>query len=226
MLNKSIFDFSRIPYFVCIGTIKNKIDMLAPCIGSILKEKGFMVIGTEDDNVHGLNIVKKVKPLADLDKDIYQIIAIDASLGDQFVVVKKEPIKPGTALRKDMPEIGEAHIKVNINYKYNYHEQINMLLDDHVLYEQQTRNISKKIAEEIFHFYTTENTRHGQILKRSMRHANFILQGITQTDTAQLTGCSTATVSNDIKRLEEINLSLYNECCLISKHNQMYGRWR
>lgn len=115
---KYYLDKDRIPYFVCIGTPKNKYDSIGPRIGSSIEKLGYNVMGTMDDPVHALNLKKKLKELDKLDKTKYQIIAVDAVVSKYHYnyKIKNEPCNPGAGLNKKLPKIGEVTILVNPFY--------------------------------------------------------------------------------------------------------------
>jgi putative sporulation protein YyaC len=115
---KYYLDKDRVPYFVCIGTPKNKYDSIGPRIGNSIKKLGYNVMGTMDDPVHALNLKKKLKELDKLDKTKYQIIAVDAVVSKYHYnyKIKNEPCNPGAGLNKKLPKIGEITILVNPFY--------------------------------------------------------------------------------------------------------------
>jgi putative sporulation protein YyaC len=102
--------------FVCIGTDRSTGDSLAPLVGTYLKKRGYKnVYGTIDDPVHALNLVDV---LSTLPKD-KKVIAIDACLGSLSSVgtfsVKNGALKPGGAVKKELPEVGDYSIYGVVN---------------------------------------------------------------------------------------------------------------
>jgi putative sporulation protein YyaC len=123
-------DKRRIPYFLCVGSMKNMLDSVAPRVGSILKRHGYMVLGTEEDNLHAVNIPEKYESvISKIDTEIYQPIAIDAciSIYDGFadkITVKERSLKPGAGVGKKLPCFGEYCIFANINHAYKNLSQL------------------------------------------------------------------------------------------------------
>lgn len=146
------FDLERIPYFVCIGTSRSTIDMVAPCIGTILDENNFEVIGTEDDNLHALNMWRKTKILDKLDKTRYQVIAIDAAVSSKQVSVNTFPVQPGKAMKKILPKLGEISIHVSILYDLSPEEQLEHIINN-TGSEEETRRLANVIAHQIIKMY-------------------------------------------------------------------------
>lgn len=147
------FDLNRKPFFVCIGTSKNRVDMVAPCLGSILKSEGFDVIGTEEDNLHALNIRKRIKEIQDIDTTVYQVIAVDSTIGSNRIAILGRPTKPGKSMGKDLPEIGEISICLNINNNLPREEQREKMLSDDPLCEMESRILARLMAEKVKKLY-------------------------------------------------------------------------
>lgn len=108
--------------FACIGTDRSTGDSLGPIIGHRLKglrHDMVYVFGTLDTPVHAKNI-------EEVTKEIYQkynnpfVIAIDACLGKVNhvgqIIVGQGPIKPGSAVNKDLRPIGDMHITGIVNF--------------------------------------------------------------------------------------------------------------
>lgn len=108
---------------LCIGTDRSTGDSLGPLTGTKLKEKcisGLTVIGTLENPVHAENLEKTLNDI----KNVYHnpfIIGLDACLGRLdsvgYITLTEGPLKPGTAVKKELPEVGEIHLTgiVNIN---------------------------------------------------------------------------------------------------------------
>jgi putative sporulation protein YyaC len=108
---------------LCIGTDRSTGDSLGPLTGTKLKDKcipGLTVIGTLENPVHAENLEKTLNDI----KNVYRhpfIIGLDACLGRLdsvgYITLTEGPLKPGTAVKKDLPEVGEIHLTgiVNIN---------------------------------------------------------------------------------------------------------------
>ncbi len=108
--------------FVCIGTDRSTGDSLGPIIGHKLKNM-------RRENVHvfgNLDIPVHAKNLEEITKQIYQnyrdpfVIAVDACLGKVdhvgHITVGQGPIKPGSAVNKDLQPIGDMHITGIVNF--------------------------------------------------------------------------------------------------------------
>ncbi|HZK42865.1 MAG TPA: spore protease YyaC [Syntrophomonadaceae bacterium] len=113
-------DFSKDIIYLCIGTDRATGDCLGPLVGTRLKTLSPLahIFGTLENPTHATNLVHTIdyiektfnKPL---------IIAVDASLGKAdrigFINVKRGGLKPGTALKKVLPEVGDFHISGVVN---------------------------------------------------------------------------------------------------------------
>lgn len=112
--------YSREIVFVCIGTDRATGDCLGPLVGTRLRSfNGSMnVYGTLQEPTHATNLVQVLErvhcsyhnPL---------IVAVDACLGSSdrvgFINIKRGSLKPGTALKKTLPEIGDFYISGVVN---------------------------------------------------------------------------------------------------------------
>jgi len=112
--------FERDIVYLCIGTDRATGDCLGPIVGTRLKTMFARsnVYGTLESPAHAANLqqfreeiaLKYVNPL---------IVAIDASLGNSkrigYINVKAGGLKPGTALNKDLPEVGDFHVSGVVN---------------------------------------------------------------------------------------------------------------
>lgn len=138
---------------LCIGTDRSTGDSLGPLTGTKLKEKyisGLSVIGTLDTPVHAENLETTLKEVNSTYHNPY-IIALDACLGRLdsvgYITLAEGALKPGTAVKKDLPEVGDIHLTgiVNINGFMQY------------LVLQNTRlNIVWQMSDAICHiFYRT-----------------------------------------------------------------------
>lgn len=106
---------------VCIGTDRSTGDSLGPLIGSKLKDmkvSNFHIYGTLDAPVHAVNLEERIT-------DIYKkhnlpfVIAIDACLGRStsvgLISLVDGPVKPGAAVNKNLPPVGNIHITGIVN---------------------------------------------------------------------------------------------------------------
>ncbi|KKB40637.1 spore protease YyaC [Bacillus thermotolerans] len=107
--------------FLCIGSDRSTGDALGPFVGSMLKQNklSYPVYGTLKSPVHALNLGEVMKEL----KENYEnpmIFAIDACLGDEerigYILFKEEPLIPGHALNKSLPQVGQLHMRAIVNY--------------------------------------------------------------------------------------------------------------
>lgn len=137
---------------VCIGTDRSTGDSLGPLVGTLLNEKPlapFSVYGTLDDPIHALNLDEKLKHIQNSHKNPF-IIGIDACLGRVksigTIQIGEGPVKPGSGVNKELPNVGEAHITGIVN--------ISGFMEFIVL--QNTRlnlvlKMAKTIADGIYH---------------------------------------------------------------------------
>lgn len=106
---------------VCIGTDRSTGDAFGPLTGYFLTElkpKHIYVHGTLGDPVHAANLQEHIN----LIKHTYRrpfIIAVDACLGKPssvgHLIAGLGSIKPGAALNKSLPEIGDIHMTGVVN---------------------------------------------------------------------------------------------------------------
>ncbi|MDS9471841.1 spore protease YyaC [Sporosarcina pasteurii] len=107
--------------FLCIGTDRSTGDALGPLTGSHLSELKtfpFPVIGTLETPLHALNLEQQIEELQNNNPEAF-IVAIDACLGKgtsigQFLF-QHEPLKPGQAVGKTLPLVGDVSIKGVVN---------------------------------------------------------------------------------------------------------------
>lgn len=105
---------------LCIGTDRSTGDSLGPLIGSKLHALSFNshVYGTLDDPVHATNLTDRIKLISANYQSPY-IMAIDACLGRLesvgCVSLGRGSVKPGAAVNKDLPAVGDAYITGIVN---------------------------------------------------------------------------------------------------------------
>ncbi|RKQ32964.1 spore protease YyaC [Oceanobacillus halophilus] len=124
MLKKIISWMPEIPreyVIVCIGTDRSTGDALGPLTGSFLEDlklKHMSVYGTLHHPVHATNLEETIKTIMKNHRNPY-IIAIDACLGKNssigHLIAAKGPLKPGAALNKSLPKVGDMHISAVVN---------------------------------------------------------------------------------------------------------------
>lgn len=105
---------------LCIGTDRSTGDALGPLTGSKLKALRLYphVYGTLDDPVHATNLTERLSVIeAQFPKPF--IIAVDACLGRKdsvgCVSVGRGPLKPGAAVNKNLPPVGDVYITGIVN---------------------------------------------------------------------------------------------------------------
>ncbi|KJR49066.1 Spore protease GPR related protein [Desulfosporosinus sp. I2] len=104
--------------FACIGTDRATGDCLGPLVGTNLKRLGYTVLGTLDEPLHAQNLIQELKKGSALyNPDI--VLAIDACLGKieeiGKITLSNSPLTPGTAVRKDLPTVGDISIMGIVN---------------------------------------------------------------------------------------------------------------
>ena len=101
---------------LCIGTDRSTGDSLGPLVGS--KIKGHLpsqvtVYGTLDQPIHAVNLEATIAEINERFTRPF-IIAIDACLGRTesigYISIKPGPLRPGTGVNKNLPEVGQMHI--------------------------------------------------------------------------------------------------------------------
>ncbi|MDD2401698.1 MAG: spore protease YyaC [Clostridia bacterium] len=110
------------PIILCIGTDRATGDSLGPLTGwklkSLLSDSNIEILGTIDYPVHAKNLSSVLSNLSDK-IHTHPLIAIDACLGHVSsvgnVVFTNGPIKPGTAVKKSLPEVGDIGITGIVN---------------------------------------------------------------------------------------------------------------
>lgn len=105
----------------CVGTDRSTGDALGPFVGTYLKKRRLnqmTVYGTLQDPIHAINLKESIYHIKQSHQRPF-IIAVDASLGKKTsigqLVVKKGALKPGAALNKMLPSIGDLHIAGIVN---------------------------------------------------------------------------------------------------------------
>jgi len=144
---------------ICIGTDRSTGDSLGPLVGNFLNRfsfQPFTVYGTIDSPVHAMNLSNIIELIYTKHNNPF-VVAVDACLGKHEsignIILAKGAIKPGTGVKKQLPEIGDIHIKgmVNVSSYMGY------------LVLQNTRlslviNISKVISSSLHNALTNHST--------------------------------------------------------------------
>lgn len=106
---------------LCIGTDRSTGDALGPLIGSRLcqsQDLPIFVYGNLDEPVHALNLAETIEMITNKHVAPYTI-AVDACLGRLKnvgnITVKDGPLRPGSGVNKELPEVGDLQITGNVN---------------------------------------------------------------------------------------------------------------
>ena len=121
---KIISWFPRLPreyIVVCIGTDRSTGDALGPLTGTLLsakKPRHLNIYGTLHQPVHATNLTEYITEIKNKHRHPF-IIAVDACLGRNtsigHLITGIGPLKPGAALKKALPEIGDIHLTGVVN---------------------------------------------------------------------------------------------------------------
>ncbi|MCA1020502.1 MULTISPECIES: spore protease YyaC [Halobacillus] len=105
----------------CIGTDRSTGDSFGPLVGSMLHDQlldTFHIYGTLEEPLHALNLKERLSDIHRSHVNPY-ILAVDACLGKSSsvgsVVLGKGSLNPGSALKKDLPPVGQIHISGMVN---------------------------------------------------------------------------------------------------------------
>lgn len=113
-------DYSKEIVFLCVGTDRATGDCLGPLVGTSLKAllPQAPIYGTLENPANALNLPEVIASIAE-DYNNPLIIAVDACLGmpDRvgYINVELKGLKPGTALNKCLPEVGDFSISGIVN---------------------------------------------------------------------------------------------------------------
>jgi len=129
-----------------IGTDRSTGDCLGALVGyklKNLKHNNIHIYGNLDNPVHAKNLEQNMNIIKEKHKDSF-VIAIDASLSSSDNIgrinISDIPIKPGSGVGKNLPEVGDIAITGVVN-TYGYNEFLTL---------QNTRlNIVMKMADLI-----------------------------------------------------------------------------
>ncbi|MDD4548494.1 MAG: spore protease YyaC [Syntrophomonadaceae bacterium] len=111
---------SRNIIYLCVGTDRATGDCLGPLVGNRLKTliPSALIYGTLEEPVHAANLDNVLAHLSS-SFDNPLIVAVDACLGKSerigYINVKQGGLKPGTALGKTLPQVGDFHISGIVN---------------------------------------------------------------------------------------------------------------
>ncbi|WP_264183996.1 spore protease YyaC [Bacillus shivajii] len=106
---------------VCIGTDRSTGDSLGPLVGTKISERlhhGITVYGTLEEPVHAKNLEDTLQMISVSHKSPF-IIGIDACLGRSssvgIMTLGEGPVRPGIAVKKQLPSVGDIHITGIVN---------------------------------------------------------------------------------------------------------------
>lgn len=106
---------------MCIGTDRSTGDALGPLVGSLFSmtnPTNLKVYGTLHKPIHAVNLNSYVEYINHKHKKPF-ILAIDASLGKESsigsLITGSGPIKPGAAVNKTLPPVGDIHLIAVVN---------------------------------------------------------------------------------------------------------------
>lgn len=122
LLNEVKHNFSASKIIIlCIGSDRSTGDSLGPLVGSMLEELrplNAVVLGTLSKPVHALNLAE-TRALIKEEYGSFPILAVDAGLGQRQKIgcleIGKGSIKPGAAVRKKIPPVGDLYITGIVN---------------------------------------------------------------------------------------------------------------
>lgn len=114
-------DMNKNIVFLCIGTDRSTGDSLGPLVGDKLKflnKNNISIYGNLKFPVHAKNLNETINLINLKSKDSF-IVAIDSSLGSiqnvGKIILEKRPLKPGSALNKNLPQIGNLSLTGIVN---------------------------------------------------------------------------------------------------------------
>jgi putative sporulation protein YyaC len=132
---------------LCIGTDRSTGDSLGPLTGTKLRSFNPYphIYGTLDEPIHATNLQETMQGIQ---KDIPNpfIIAVDACLGRLesvgCVSLGRGPLKPGAAVHKDLPTVGDAYVTGIVNVGG---------FMEHLVLQSTRLNLVMKMADTIAH---------------------------------------------------------------------------
>lgn len=150
------------PVFLCIGSDRSTGDSLGPLVGTnIYKRTPYPVLGTLCSPVHAKNL-HKIVDFMDKEHSHAFIVAIDASLGPLkhvgSIAVKKGPLQPGLALKKDLPSIGHMQILGLVNVGGILESLVLQSTRLHIVYDM-AKVIGQALLSSSNRFFTGLNTQ-------------------------------------------------------------------
>lgn len=233
-----LIDTKRIPVFACIGTMRMLEDSIGPRVGSLLKSAGYYVVGDMDNTLNAKTIPDMVQKYLTLNKDIYQIIAIDCCL---FNCVTEKPYQvinsstnPGAAIGKSLPSIGEISIHCDINHEIEISRELKrqkFLLSsiNQQIIKTDWSELEKEVNKVVLKtFIYIDNQMYEAFGKKNLEVVKCAAHYINGNDETVRTIADKINVSktsvnyNISKYLERINSFAYGLCKQISLLNYKY----
>ncbi len=135
----------RVIVVLCIGTDRSTGDALGPLTGSRLRalHRYPHIFGTLDDPVHATNLHDALRSIGAAFANPY-IVAVDACLGRLesvgCVTVGPGPLRPGAAVNKELPPVGDTCITGIVNVGG---------FMEHLVLQSTRLNLVVKMAETI-----------------------------------------------------------------------------
>ncbi|OFI05388.1 hypothetical protein CLOACE_17650 [Clostridium acetireducens DSM 10703] len=106
---------------LCIGTDRSTGDSLGPLVGhklTFLARDKIYIYGNLDIPIHAKNLKKTLTDIKKNFKNPY-IVAVDACLGSiqniGNIIIESKPLSPGSALKKNLPKVGDLSITGIVN---------------------------------------------------------------------------------------------------------------
>lgn len=232
-----VIDTKRIPVFACVGSMKMLEDSIGPRVGTLLKSAGYYVVGDMDTPLNAKTIPNMIADKLTLNKNIYQIIAVDCALFDviwhRAYRVFKEGVKPGSAIHKKLLCIGEVSIHCDVNYKSEDTRELKrqkflMSLTNQYITKTGWEELEKSVNNVVFNTFAYIDSqmelaygkKNLEVVKCA---AHYINTGETTRTVANKVGISKSCVNmNFNKYLENINTTMYKLCKVWSANNSKY----
>ncbi|QQK81781.1 spore protease YyaC [Salicibibacter cibi] len=160
---------------ICIGTDRSTGDAFGPLTGTMLSENSpmsFVVYGTLQQPVHALNLQETLDHVLDNYRHPF-LIAIDASMGKSYNVGKitlaSGPVRPGSAVKKTLPDIGHMHMTgtVNVGGMMEYFVLQNTRLNLVMKMAERTSNAILRADRRLSHPPSLTPTRRRHMIQSS-----------------------------------------------------------
>lgn len=149
---------------MCIGTDRSTGDALGPLVGSLftmVNPVNLKVYGTLHRPIHAVNLESFVKYINKKHENPF-IIAIDASLGKKSaigsLITGLGPIKPGAAVNKCLPPVGDIHLIAVVNiYSVMGHSvlqstRLALIYDMAIVITNILKYVDKKLTQQNYKY--------------------------------------------------------------------------